>query len=547
MIMVCSSESDSDQRGDEEEMRRGGERRDRRLDVGEEGEEEAANVEEGGEGGEAGEAGEGIENNNGLEPVNRKTKDPSPVWALFEKQDQTAKCIICNRVVSRIDTTTNMFNHVYVNHKNDPRVIQLKKDSESLKRKREEKKEVILKKKSRTRQLTLLNFAKKGNPNPAKQKRIDEALVKWTTCNNLPFDAVESHWFRQLLFQADPSYICPGRKAHTKRFDDEAAKVKDLIKNEIVDDLTKAGHNTLTVCSDHGTSDDRRKTSKNVVVVHRGTKDFKIRANIVEMIRAEGRQTASKIKSDVKNTLEVGAGLQPDWLVNWVGDGENKQVCARDPDKNREIQLNIVHHASCTDHTIELASEDTLSERALMGISLKKLRKLVNYFKDSHLAREALEEIIRRSGQKPLAIMQGTDNRWFYKYSEAKRALELQDSLETWFQEYNTPASLEKLEEEDWGRILAYQNAMKVVVESATVLEGMYFPTASSVIPFLAATLTELEGLSEKLTDAEHQLYVEALIRNLERRFPGGRRLDPPFNVLTVLDARFEQVFHFKF
>ena len=80
--------------------------------------------------------------------------------------------------------------------------------------------------------------------------------------------------------------------------------------------------------ADHGTSDDMKKTSKNVVVVHRGTKDFKIRANIVEMIRAEGRQTASKIKSDVKHTLEVGAGLQPDWLVNWVGDGELKQVCA---------------------------------------------------------------------------------------------------------------------------------------------------------------------------------------------------------------------------
>ena len=78
-------------------LRRGGGRRDRRLDVGEEGEEEAANVEEGGEGGEAGEAGEGIENNNGLEPVNRKMKDPSPVWALFEKQDKTAKCIICKR------------------------------------------------------------------------------------------------------------------------------------------------------------------------------------------------------------------------------------------------------------------------------------------------------------------------------------------------------------------------------------------------------------------------------------------------------------------
>ena len=69
-------------------LRRGGGRRDRRLDVGEEGEEEAANVEEGGE---------GRKNNNGLEPVHRKMKDPSPVWAFFEKQDQTAKCIICKR------------------------------------------------------------------------------------------------------------------------------------------------------------------------------------------------------------------------------------------------------------------------------------------------------------------------------------------------------------------------------------------------------------------------------------------------------------------
>ena len=557
MIMVCSSDF-SGESGDEE----GGERRERGQEVrrvavaggsgvrtmNQGGGNQNALVRDGGvdvdvEANVDVREGEEREN-NGLEPVLRKMKDPSPCWNFFEKQDNTAKCTLCNTVVGRIDTTSNMFNHLYVRHKNNPQIIQLKKDVEGLKRKRQEEKEEREKKKVKTgRQTTLLNFAKKGNPNPAKHKRMDDALVKWTTCNNMAFDQVESHFFRNFVFQADPSYICPGRKTHTKRFDDAAVKVKEMIKNDIVDDLVKAGHKTLTCVSDHGTSDDMKKTSKNVVVVHRGTKDFKIRANIVEMIRAEGRQTASKIKSDVKQTLEVGAGLQPDWLVNWVGDGEPKQVCARDPDKNRDVQLNIVYHASCTDHTLELASEDTLKERALMGLSLKKLRKLINHFKDSHLAREALEEIIKRSGQKPLAIMQGTDNRWFYKYSEAKRALELRESLETWFQEYNAPASLEKLDEEDWERILAYQNAMKVVVESATVLEGLYYPTASSVIPFLAATHAELEQLAEKLTNEEHRLYVETLIRNLERRFPDGRRLDPPFNVLNLLDARFGHVF----
>ena len=74
--------------------------------------------------------------------------------------------------------------------------------------------------------------------------------------------------------------------------------------------------------------------------------------------------------------MEEKAGLQPDMQVNWIGDGESKQVNARDPEKNLEVDLNICHHATCVDHTFELASEETLQQRNFMKTSIKKLRSL---------------------------------------------------------------------------------------------------------------------------------------------------------------------------
>ena len=78
---------------------------------------------------------------------------------------------------------------------------------------------------------------------PLKKKRMDEALVKMTIAMNKPFLDVENNFFRQVLLIAEPKYLCPSRQKLTASFDSTAKKVKEALKEEIMRDITEAGHN----------------------------------------------------------------------------------------------------------------------------------------------------------------------------------------------------------------------------------------------------------------------------------------------------------------
>ena len=121
----------------------------------------------------------------------------------------------------------------------------------------------------------------------------------------------------------------PAQKKFTELFDETAEKVKEDLKKEIIKDLREAGNKVISVTSDHGTSSDLWRSKKNVVTVARTTKDFFIRKDIVKMIQCQGTQTGNQIKLDVLKALKDRAGYDDTWIVNWVGDGEAKQVNAR--------------------------------------------------------------------------------------------------------------------------------------------------------------------------------------------------------------------------
>ena len=233
-----------------------------------------------------------------------------------------------------------------------------------------------------------------------------------------PFDDVENYYFRQLLFIAEPNYICPSRRRHTSNFDQAAIKVEEELKKDIVKDIIQAGHKTVSVTSDHGTSSDISRTKKNALTLARTTKNFVIKKDTITLIECEGSQTGAKIREDVKKALIHGAGWKEDWTVNWVTDNESKQVNARDPTKHAQIGMKTNYTGGCVDHTIELATEESINQCTDMKRSIKKLRFLVNHFKEVAVAREAFKKIMVDARFDPLSIIQGTSNRWFYKYSE---------------------------------------------------------------------------------------------------------------------------------
>ena len=117
------------------------------------------------------------------------------------------------------------------------------------------------------------------------------------------------------------------------------------------------------------------------------------------------------MREDVKKALSHGAGRKEDWTVNWVTDNESKQVNARDPTKHAQIGMKTNYTGGCVDHTIELATEESITQCTEMKHSIKKLRFLVNHLKDVAVAREAFKKIMVDARVDPLSIIQGTSNR----------------------------------------------------------------------------------------------------------------------------------------
>ena len=168
------------------------------------------------------------------------------------------------------------------------------------------------------------------------------------------------------LFTAEPNYITPSRRRHTLNFDKEAVVVYESLKKDVVKDVTEAGHKTISITSDHGTSSDQLRTKKNALTVARYTNDFVIKKDVVKLIKCVGSQTGLAIRKDVKNSLVERIGYEEDWITNWVTDNESKQVNARDPNKHHEVEFPINYVGGCVDHTIELAIEESISLYATM-------------------------------------------------------------------------------------------------------------------------------------------------------------------------------------
>ena len=93
-----------------------------------------------------------------------------------------------------------------------------------------------------------------------------------------PFADVEHHYFCKVLHIAEPNYICPSRRKHTKHFDRNSEKVKEGLKKEIINDIT--GHRTIAITSDHGKSGDRFHAKKNAVTVARTDDNFVIKKTL---------------------------------------------------------------------------------------------------------------------------------------------------------------------------------------------------------------------------------------------------------------------------
>lgn len=303
---------------------------------------------------------EGGEDDDLLHVPSRKRKLISPVWdcGAAVKIDGGSKCTLCGKqFISQTFNTSNIIKHIMEKHKNSEASAKLKEEMEVKKQKLREVKKVKeqkLKESKKLCQSSMLTFTTKALPiDPLKKKRIEEAIIKHVIVENESLRIVEKHSFRNLLFQIEPSYICPSKTKFTGMVDSFVKSTREAFIKELAKDLSEVEFKTVQLTSDHGTSGDRFRSHKNVLTITRCTKDFQIKTDLVALISCEGSQTGEVIRTDVRNELDK-IGRDESWLVDWVTDGEAKQVNARAPGKHPRVGLKTHLCGTCVDHTLHL-------------------------------------------------------------------------------------------------------------------------------------------------------------------------------------------------
>ena len=480
-----------------------------------------------------------VQNNATSSSSIKRKKSSSPVWEVATQ---------ISEYLSKDSSTSNIIKHMQSVHSEKEEV---KKMNKSLKEREGVKKQKIEKLKLQQPKLTSLGISQKKGPtlDSIESGKINEALVKYLIKNTRPFSDVNHPAFRELMFTANSRYICPDRRTISRQFDKIADQIQKNLYREIEEDVKNKDFHIITVVCDHGTSQDTLRTKKNVVIISRTTADFELKTDTLGLIPAVGEQKSIVIKQDMKDFLSKTINLDGSWRINWVTDGAAPMVKARNPSSFPNIGLFVHWDGTCVDHTFNLVGQDSLKAPGSwrMKDCVERMKMIVNHVASSSTARQILAEHVRSAGMDPLKTVRGTSNRFFTKFFEVDRFVELQIPITTFIEEYEFPERLAagEFSEEDFELLETYRNSLQMVVKSSEILEGEKFVTASSVIPFLDSIYENLKEMESQLS-GEKKDFVKSLKENLLKPARFKRDLyktTPPYNALTLLDVRYGDLF----
>ena len=468
-------------------------------------------------------------------------KKISPVWKHAEKVADGAVCNLCGKVVpSKFGNTSNLKHHILTKHKDSEAAKELSKDIEE--KKAAEKIKNRKKDAERKMKGSMLQFVNRKCPIGSQKKaKIDNALVEFVVMENQSFAKVDKSPLRRLLFTACPDYVAPSSSRLKEMINNKSESCELELKLEIIRDIVEAGHMTVSITFDGGTSKDKMKTKKHAITLHRTTKDFEIKSDTIGLVKCVGSQPADVVRMTVKTTLQR-FGHEPNWKVNVTTDGEPTMVAARRPGGYPAVGLNTNLVGTCIDHTIHLVVEESLENVRDLADAIKKVRQFVEYLVQSSPARQALLELMAELGIPVLAPMQGTSNRWFYKWSEVRRILELRPAMEIFFDRFELPDRIDRFDSDEWALLHGYVRALEFIVVGSKMMEGEKYPAATAAIPFIDQVMTDLDQ-QERESRGDLKKFVSNLKHNMKRRFPDGYKKLRPYNCLTFVNPSYRDMY----
>ena len=444
------------------------------------------------------------------------------VWMHFGfKKDSSGKidkskhavCKLCNALVAHGGGTTNLRNHLRLNHSLEYLLLYPpEENSHSL---------TVDAIQSRIEDFVSVP---KLLTSSMRAKMLTEAVADFISKDMRPVSVVDGQGFLNLMHVAEPRYTVPCRKTVMDLIDQKYHVLKERIGNQVAQQCvlslttdmwtSRAGDGYISLTA-HYITDDSELSHQNLSMCHfPGTHDH---SNIAEILQK------------LANTWHIDLGEQVSCFT--TDNGSNIVKSLKD-------ELNKMH-IPCAGHTLNLSVEAGLKERTLSS-AVARCRKIVTHFNQSRVDREMLSSKQELLGIPKHSLIKDVSTRWNSTHDMIKRLCEQQPAISAVLHRRRDLLHLE-ISPEEWRILEDITELLEPYKDVTTYLSAESYPTISALGPLFAA-------IQAKLTHSDNDSVAVRSVKSLLAADMSTRYQSTGVSLLlhkaSFLDLRFKTLAH---
>jgi hypothetical protein len=254
------------------------------------------------------------------------------------------------------------------------------------------------------------------DPHPKNEQEERDKLVSiWVVCDTQSFSVVECEEWRQMIAKFDPRYRFQNR--HTLK-----DNIVDLFneKLEVIKLVVQQISGKVALTSDMWTASN--SSSFLSLTIHYVDSSWKLKNFLLDIVPIEVRHNGYNMANAIMEVLRK-FGLAEKTLALTTDNASSMISCSEFilEELEEEFQNLDFAHYRCAAHVLNLAVNKGLS---VISESVKKVRSLMSYIKNSQPVRDSLKALCEIKGINYLAPELDISTRWnstFYMLEKWKR------------------------------------------------------------------------------------------------------------------------------